>query len=60
MSASRRARAETPASSSSPTLAMLPVRLAILAPPIWRCAQWSHVPTNVWPVAASLWAISSS
>ena len=39
---------------------MLPVDLAIFEPPIWRWAQWSHVPTNVWPVAASLWAISSS
>ena len=39
---------------------MLPIDLAIFAPPIWRWAQWSQVRTNGWPVAASLWAISSS
>ena len=39
---------------------MLPVDLAIFSPPIWRWAQWSHVATKGWPVAASLWAISSS
>ena len=31
---------------------MLPVDFAIFEPAIWRCAQWSQVPTNRWPVAA--------
>ena len=39
---------------------MLPVDLAIFEPADWRWAQWSQVWTKVWPVAASLWAISSS
>ncbi len=39
---------------------MLPVRLAIFWPPMWRWAQWSHVCTKGSPVAASDWAISSS
>ena len=39
---------------------MLPVDLAIFAPLIWRWAQCSQVRTNGLPVAASLWAISSS
>ena len=52
--------ARRPARAAPPTRAMFPVDLAILAPPIWRWAQCSQVPTNGWPVAASLWAISSS
>ena len=36
------------------------VDLAIFAPPSRRWAQCSQVRTNGWPVAASLWAISSS
>ena len=43
-----------------PTRATLPVDLAIFSPPICRCVPWSHVRTNGSPVAASLWAISSS
>ena len=56
----QRPRPRRPVARTSPTRAMLPVDLAIFAPPIWRWAQWSHVPTKVCPVAASLWAISSS
>ena len=39
---------------------MLPIDLAIFELLIWRCAQCSQVRTNGLPVAASLWAISSS
>ena len=39
---------------------MFPVDLAIFVPLDCRCAQCSQVWTNGWPVAASLWAISSS
>ena len=55
-----RAGGDARARARSATRAMLPVDLAIFAPPIWRWAQWSQVRTNVTPVAASLWAISSS
>ena len=55
------ARAATrPASKSSPGRAMFPVDFAIFVPLDWRCAQCSQVWTNGSPVAASLWAISSS
>ena len=44
----------------SATRAMFPVDFAIFAPLHWRWAQCSQVWTKVCPVAASLWAISSS
>ena len=48
-----RARRDARPRPARATRAMLPVDLAIFSPPIRRWAQWSQVPTNGWPVAAS-------